>query len=234
MASWFKNNFLLTFFGIFALIGTGVGIGAAVTFLHTVEMTNNGVRAVGLVADMVVNSDGRTQAPVVTFKLEDGSPHTYISSIFSSPPAYDIGEHVELWYDPNDPDKVVMSGLDRWFAPMLLGFFFLVFGGLGYGGLIYQLLKKRDRAWLMDNGQEVEAEILGVKRNYNIKVGGDSPFVIKAQWQDKASNKMYTFKSDNIWFDPSEYLQGQTLRVLINPAKPGLYYMDLSFLPEQG
>lgn len=234
MGSWIKNNFFIFFFGIFALIGTGCGIGAAVTWLNSVDLSNTGVQTTGIVTDLIRSSKGSTQAPVVEFQLENGTKHTYTSNVFSSPPAYDLGERIALWYDPADPDVVVMDGLDRWFAPLFLGVFFLIFGGIGYGGLIYQVLKKRDINWLKQNGTAVEAMLTGVDRDYSFKVNGVSPFVIQGQWLDRTTNKMYTFKSENIWYDPSEYVRGQTLRVLIDPAKPGLYYMDVSFLPEKG
>jgi len=234
MGNWVKNNFFNFFFGIFTLIGTGCGIGAAVSWLNAVNLSNTGVQAVGIVTDMIRSSEGGTQAPVVEFQLKNGTKHTYTSSLFSSPPANELGERIELWYDPADPDKVVMSGMDRWFVPIFLGVFFLIFGGVGYGGLIYQFLKKRDRAWLMENGQAVEAMLIGVERDYSLKVNGVSPFVIQGQWLDRTADKMYTFNSENIWYDPSEYVQGQTLWVLIDPAKPKRYYMDVSFLPERG
>lgn len=234
MGTWIKNNIYSFLFGLFALIGTGCGIGAAVSWLNTIELSNTGVQTVGIVTDMIRSSKGGTLAPVVEFELKNGTKHTYTSNIFSSPPGYELGERVALWYDPANPDKVVMSGFDRWFLPLLLGFFFLVFGGIGYGGLIYQFLKKRDIQWLQQNGTAVEAMLTEVGRDYSLKVNGESPFVIKGQWLDSTTNKMYTFTSENIWYDPSEYVQGQTLRVLIDPAKPGLYYMDVSFLPERG
>lgn len=234
MGNWFKNNFYLFFFGIFALVGTGMGIGAAVVWLDGVRLSNDGVHASGHVTDMVRSGDGKTQAPVVDFQLKNGETHTYTSGMYSSPPAYKVGETVELWYNPADPDDVLLSGMDRWFLPLLFGIFFLVFGGVGYGGLIYQWLKKRDISWLMQNGQAVEADLMGVNLNTNVKMNGSSPFMIQCQWLDPATNQVYVFDSDNIWFDPTEFVGNKKMRVLIDPKNPGLYTVDLSFLPERG
>ena len=127
-----------------------------------------------------------------------------------------------------------MPGMDSWFVPAILGFFFLVFGGIGYGGIIYQLLKKRDIAWLKTNGQVIEATFTGVYLNTSVKMNGASPYAIHGQWLDKSSNKMYVFQSEDIWYDPTAQVTSQQLKVLIDPKNPGLYYMDISFLPEQG
>lgn len=234
MSSWLKNNFFIFFFGIFALIGTCMGIGGAAIWLQGVRLSNDGIQTTGLVTDLVRSGSGNTQAPVVEFTLKNGEKHVFKSGISSSPPAYDVGERVTLWYNPADPDDVLLSGMDSWFIPAMFGFFFLIFGGIGYGGLLYQWMKKRDVNWLKQNGQSVEADFTGVFYNTSVKMNGASPWVIQGQWFDKATNKMYVFESDNIWFDPSAFVQGEKIRVLIDPKNPGLYTVDLSFLPEEG
>lgn len=230
MGNWIKRNFYLFLFGIFAIIGSIMGIVAAVVWLNSVALQNNGVHTVGTVIDMI--RDDGTQAPVVRFSLGNGTMHTYTSSMYSNPPAYDIGENVELWYDPANPDAVSMSGMDSWFIPVFLGAFFLIFGGVGYGGLLYQYFKKRNIADLQMSGQAIAATFIGINLNTNVRMNGASPYVIQCQWQDSLTNKVHVFTSDDIWFDPTKYIKGETLRVLIEPENPGNYYVDISFLPE--
>lgn len=233
MGYWVRGNFFLFFFGVFALVGTILGLVGANSFLHRTKLTNSGIHTTGTVVEMVGDHDGT--APVVAFYLRDGSRHTYQSSVYSSPPAYQSGESVELWYNPDNPDELTLSGLDSWLVPAICGLFFLIFGGVGYGGLFYQIFKKRDINWLKQNGEAVQATFSGVYVNYSIKVNGTSPWVIQAQWHDSLlTNKDYTFDSEAIWHDPTQYVEGKTLTVLIDPKNPGLYYMDVSFLPENG
>lgn len=234
MASFFKNNFYLFFFGIFAFVGSCLGIAGAWFYLDRNALINDGVQTVGVVTELVRSSGSNTQAPVVEFNLKNGERHTFTSSLFSSPPAYTVGESVELWYNPKNPDEVALSGMESWLLPLIFGIFFLVFGGIGWGGLIYLFFKKRDIAWLKQQGHAVEADFTGVRYNTSVKMNGASPFVIQSQWHDKATNKMYVFESDSIWYDPTAFINGKTIRVLIDPKNPGLYYMDISFLPESG
>lgn len=233
MSTWIKNNFWNFFFGIFALIGTVFGVVSAVLTVRSDRLMAEGVRTEGRVVRMVYN-DG-SAAPVVEYETEWGDTRTYTSSIFSSPPSYETGEIVTLWYDPERPDRVQLAGLDRWLLPGIFGLFFAIFGGIGYGGLLVQRAKKRRRAWLQTNGTPVEAGQVEVSRNYSLKVNGVSPFVILCQWHDPAAGKVYSFVSDSIWFDPSPFVQGRaTLTVLIDPRNPKIYFVDTSFLPEAG
>jgi len=70
--------------------------------------------------------------------------------------------------------------------------------------------------------------------NTSLKVNGRSPWILTAQWQNTADKALYTFKSDSIWFDPTEFVKGETLEVLINANKPSMYHVDLGFLPKHG
>lgn len=231
MKNPFKKDFYTVFFGIFAFVGTIMGLIAALTWISANRLTRDGVRTTGTVIELVGSG---SLAPRVEFETAEGVRRIYTSSLYSSPPAYDMGEVVTLWYDPKDPNEVMLSGLSRWFLPMLMGFFFLVFGGIGYGGLIYQQLKKRDAKWLLENGQPVQTLLTNVSLNTSVRLNGASPFVIQSQWQDPATQKVYVFESDHIWYDPSPYVGDRSIPVMINPRDPRKYHVDLSFLPEAG
>jgi hypothetical protein len=229
----FKNNFSLLFFGIFAFVATIFGIVAVVVWRYHEQTIRQGVRTEGRVVSLNRNNKG-SAAPVIEFETEQGETQTYYSSTYSSPPAYDRGEVVTLWYNPEAPDDVVLAGLDRWLLPAIFGGFFLVFGGIGYGGLFYQYLKGRRRQWLVANGRPIQAALLDVGIKHNIRMGTKHPFTIRAQWHDPASNKVYTYESDFLWYDPSAFVINRPIEVLIDPKNPASYHMDLSFLPEAG
>lgn len=234
MSAWIKNNFWIFFFGIFAFIGTVFGVVSAVLTFKSDELIANGVRTQGRVVRLLYN-DGGSASPVVEYETGSGDTRTYISSMYSSPPAYRPGETLTLWYDPEHPDRVQLSGLDRWLLPGIFGFFFAIFGGIGYGGLLVQQAKKRRRAWLQVNGARVQAALTEVGRNYSLKVNGVSPFVLLCQWHDPAADKVYSFTSDSLWFDPAPFVRDKkTIEVLIDPRNPKSYVVDTSFLPEAG
>lgn len=226
-----KKDFYLVFFGIFALVGTILGIVGGTVWYTSSRLTREGVRTTGTVVALVGQS---SKAPVVEYTTTAGGRHTYQSATYSSPPAYQVGEPVTLWYDREDPENAMLAGLDRWLLPGIMGGFFLIFGGLGYGGLVYRWLKKRDQAWLLHNGQPVTATLTDVSLNSSVRLNRVSPFVIHCQWLDPATQKVYVFSSGHIWYDPTPYLGDRPLQVLIDPRDPRKYHVDLAFLPSPG
>lgn len=230
MSNWLKNNVWIFFFGIFASVGGCMGLVAGVVGYDTYKLRATGERTTGEVVEM----NGGT--PVVEFQTLDGGLHRYTSTVSSDPPSYHVGEAVKVWYNPENPDDVLLGGWESWLIPIIFGFFFVVFGGVGFGGLFGQFAKNKKRVWLRDQGKPLEVEMTGVFLNSSLKVNGRSPWVIQAQWLDATTNTMYTFESDNIWYDPTNYIgeNAKKLRVLIDPDNPKAYWMDTSFLPKAG
>lgn len=65
---------------------------------------------------------GITWTPVIKFTDRSGAERTFESSVSSDPPAYNIGDKVELLYPEGKPEDVfVNSWLEKWFTPLMLG-----------------------------------------------------------------------------------------------------------------
>ena len=56
--------------------------------------------------------------------------------------------------------------------------------------------------------------------------------MIVSQWQNPATSKLHIFESDNIWFDPTDFIKTDKIKVWIDRKNPKKYMVDLSFLPE--
>jgi hypothetical protein len=84
---------------------------------------------------------------------------------------------------------------------------------------------------LRTNGRLIHAELERVELNESFEVNGTHPFRIVARWHDAPNNQLYIFRSANLWFDPSEFIPGNTVPVYIDPNKPTRYHLDTSFLP---
>ena len=75
--------------------------------------------------------------PEVSWKDGHGVPHRITNAVASSPPAYDVGEHVEVIYQPNDPENArIDSFAESWLLPLVLGVFGTVF--LGFALAIFR------------------------------------------------------------------------------------------------
>lgn len=233
MKQWIQNNFWSFFFGIFATVGTIMGF---VFFSQTYRqylLRTEGVQAEGEVIDVRWGSEGGS-SPTIAFATEQGERIVYQSNVYTSPPEYEVGDPVTLWYDPNNPQRVMLGGADSWLVVLITGIFFLIFGGIGYGGLLRRYFNNKHKNWLLQNGTPVDATFSEVRYVGNLKVNGRSPYVIIGQWRDPATHTVYTFESDYIWYNPEQFLDRKALRVLIDPKNPADYTMDVSFLPEAG
>ncbi|MEY4561951.1 MAG: hypothetical protein RLZZ618_1228 [Pseudomonadota bacterium] len=115
----------------------------------------------------------------------------------------------------------------RWIL-VALGLVFALIGGgiIGYGHW-----NAKKEAQLREHGHLVQAEFQQVELNESLEVNGTNPFRIIAQWHDKANNRLCIFKSANLWFDPTAFVQGRTIPVDVDLAKPSRYHVDTSFLP---
>lgn len=68
-------------------------------------------------------NSGVTWAPVIKFTDRAGKEHTFESTVSSDPPAYKVGEKVEVLYPEGKPEDVfINSFMEKWFTPIMLFF----------------------------------------------------------------------------------------------------------------
>jgi len=237
-----KKHIFLIISLLFLLIGVLFSGASLYMFIDIQTFFQTAVATEGTVTELVRNtsrdSDGTsyTYTPVFEFTVADGSTQTAKSSISTSHPAYSIGEEVTVYYDPTNPKKIKINSLmERWLLPMLFGFFGII--GLVGGPIgLWKIKKRNDEiTWLKSFGQTVTATFQGVQLNTGLTVNGQNPWKIYAQWQSPDTQQVYVFESENLWYDPSAFLQqNQGISITMDPVNPKRYFMNLSFLPEQG
>lgn len=132
---------------VFFLLGLALLAGGGYAEYRSQSKIANFAVAEGEVVQLV--GSGKGAKPLVRFhpapafgpppapgQVEQPMPAVEVlGTVSSSPPAYDIGEKVNVYYDPDDPlntDKPVIAGfLEQHFVGLILGFIGLVFAGLG-------------------------------------------------------------------------------------------------------
>lgn len=218
--------------GIFAAVGLVFVGGGGWIYLADRELAANGVHAQGTVIDVVGSrdSDGdHTYRPVVEFLDEGGTRHEFTGKVGSNPPAHSTGESVDVIYSPWSPaDAMIDSFVDRLLLPLAFGGFGAVFAAVGGGMLFAWFRRRKIVARLIASGMPIEAKFVDCYRDTSVKVNGRSPYRVTCQATHPATGKLQSFKSDPIWADPTERLAGRELRVLVDPARPKHYYVDLS------
>ncbi|MBK6997709.1 MAG: DUF3592 domain-containing protein [Lewinellaceae bacterium] len=221
---------LYPFFAIFALAGLGCGVWGITNLISHNRIKNEGVKTTGTVISLRESHSGKgstTYAPVIEFRDTDGNLTVYNSSTYTNVDPYKVGSRVELWYLPSNPEwDVVIEGDNWWiYFPFI---FLLTHGGVGITGLVWLERKRRLHKWLHEQGQEVNARFLRV----DVSRGKSTTYTLVCEWKDPFTSIIYEFKSDSISKNPEEFVSSssESLRVLIDPANPKRYWVDMGFM----
>jgi cytochrome bd-type quinol oxidase subunit 2 len=95
--------------------------------------------------------------------------------------------------------------------------------------------KAKKEMLLIENGYSVQAKIISIDLNKSVSMNRKNPFNIICQWKDPVTSVSYIFKSKNIWFDPSQFIDhSKTINVFCDPDNMKNYVVDTTFLPLAG
>jgi hypothetical protein len=220
---------------IFTAVGLCTLFGALMDYNSTVSFLEDAVSVEGtVVALQESRSDGSaTYKPVVAFVDGNGQTVEYISSVGSSPPSYDVGEIVEILYSPkNSQDAIINSFFELWGSVVIMTTMGVPFALVGAGIFLIGRLKSRKKDYLKRDGVVVDAQFQSVKLNHTLSVNGRNPYVIVCQWINPENYCVHIFESENLWFDPSHYINTEELKVFMDKKNHKKYYVDISFLPK--
>lgn len=192
---------------------------------------------VSLTQQRSTDSDGHTSLtfhPVVRFSDKNGHTIEFTSTSGTNPPIYTKNQRVEILYLTSEPYNAKIKSDIKWENYLIMGFFLIGIGMISTGAtIIYRgRLKLREREYLRIYGRPVETDLISVELNKSYGVNDRHPFRINTQWQDPTTSNIHVFTSDNLWFDPTKYVDKRTITVFIEQGNPKKYYMDISFLPK--
>lgn len=222
-------KYLFTFLGLAMLIGTFYINEDTRSFIAQATKTE------GTVVQLILSySDhSRTYRPLVRFTDTNGKAIEFVSSTGSNPPGYSEGEKVEVLYLPAEPYKARLNSFfSLWGGSIIVGGLGTIFLLIGGGIFLAPKLKSRKNEYLKEQGSPIESEFQSVAFNTTVSVNGRNPFQVITQWKNPSTSQIQIFKSDNLWYDPTEHIQNKRIRVFIDRNNPKKYYVDLSFLPK--
>jgi hypothetical protein len=111
------------------------GIGTALTY-RQFAIREGAVEVPGVVRGHILGScddDGCSYHSMMDYQTLEGESRSYTTKFSSSPPAYDVGEQVTMFYQPDNPNEVTIKGEG--------GIFRIVFMSVGsaimLGGLVF-------------------------------------------------------------------------------------------------
>ena len=219
---------------VFSFLGIGMLAGALFLYQGTRSFLAEAARTEGTVVDFLqtYSKHGVTCAPVVHFVNRNNETIVFVSSIATNPPGYAKGEKVEVLYFPAKPQEArINSFFSLWGGSVIPGVMGAIFFLIGAGVTLVPMLKKRQGEYLKEQGRAIETDFKSVRVNGAVFVNGRNPFRVLTQWKDPASSQVRVFESNDIWYDPTNHINSQRIRVFIDKNNPKKYYVDLSFLP---
>ncbi len=218
-----------------ALVGINLLYWAGVWYFQIQDFVRQSTLTRGVVVDVVRSNSGDTYAPVVEFVSRDGVTREFVSGVSSDPPRYAVSDKVEVLYLESAPHTARIKSFSSLWGGLLMmsgmgGILFLIPAGM----LAVQLVKHYRDEHVKAHGVPITTMYKEVIMNMRVEVGGRNPYQVITQWQDPATAEVYVFRSQYLWFDPSDYMVQKTITVMIERNNPKRYVVDLSFLPKSG
>lgn len=134
---------IVTGIGLALLVGAGLTYFQSVNFLNHAKLTTGTVVGIFVTVDQDTNST--LYCPEISFTTKTGQTIKFDANTCSAPSAYAVGDVVNMYYDPQNPQDAQIKGFG---AQYLLSTSFLVSGlplaAIGIFGLWFQ--QRRERA----------------------------------------------------------------------------------------
>ncbi len=228
----------------FAVLGVAALLGAFSAYKNTQDFLDEAVMVEGRVIELIrsvrktgsgsdSNQTKVRYRPVIVFETRTGQSVEFTASTGSNPPAYSVGHPVNVLYQESEPAKARIDDFSSLSGqPLILAALGSIFSFVGFSMILSGVRKTKRVQRLKLNGIPVTSKFQRVELNTSIAVNDKSPYIIVTQWVNPETSKLHVFKSDNIWFDPTDHIDGPEITVLIERGNPKRYHVDTSFLPK--
>ena len=210
---------------IFFLVGLIIGI-ITITNYQNAEVVN------ATIIDILYSrsaSDDTTRTFLVKF-IYNNQEYTKETSFYSS--FYHIGDTIKLYINNGNVNKIWSLKMNA-IMSAIFGTIGLIMLVICIALLIKQINNKKLKDYLRNNGSLIQAKIVKIEMNTHYSINDMHPFNIILEYEDRFSNEKYTFKSVNIWDDPSFIIKENNieyLNVYIDNKNKKKYYIDLDNL----
>ena len=184
-------------------------------------------RAEGTVVGYVDGFDiDAPDAPEIAYADATGATYTLIAKSATRWRAYDIGEVVDVRYDPLRPRSASLASGRGWVVGLagVSGAVFVVVGGRM---ILRPVLRRRTLARLRREGLAVRAAVTRIVEDPWQKTSGRHPLIVYARDVDPGGGQR-EFKSHALWSEPPpELRKGAEVDVYVDRRRPERYVMDV-------
>lgn len=178
----------------------------------------------GVISDIVRDSsshDKQDHDVYITYNI-DGQEYESEINYYSS--SMEIGQKITVYYIEDNKTDIRIK---EYLLPIIFGSIGAVFFIIGFVFLLLSHKRRQSILWLKEHGIRINARITGVSLLHNISVNNRHPYVVNCQYVDEVNKAVYNFRSDYLWYNPSEQLQGDEITVLVDPINFKKYSVEL-------
>lgn len=224
---------------IFLIVWIWFLTGAFFSWRNTTNFVKNWIIWEWIVTDMIEkkstdsNGTSYTYSPEVEFTTNKDEKIIFVSNHSSNPPAYSIWEKVEVIYLEEKPGSAKIKGFwGLWVFSFVFFVFWFVFSWIWFGFIYSKYRKNQLRIRLQQLWHRVETDFQLVDLNRSLTINWKHPYKIITKGE--VYGNIQTFKSENIWFNPEQYInKEEKITVLVDTNNPKKYRMDISFLTRE-
>lgn len=112
------------FFSLVTFIGIALLLLAGYAFMRQIEFQQRAETALATVEkySLRAGTEGETYCPIFVFTRSDGLTVVYYGDVCASPPAFEIGQQVEVLYDPLEDRGVQLNTFRSKFRDVFVPF----------------------------------------------------------------------------------------------------------------
>ena len=173
-------------------------------------------------------------APLVEWRDDAGIERRFRGQLGQANPAYELGETVAMAYDPHNPDDARLTAFwPAWMRAIVATVLGVAFLAAGIWFLDVDRRERRRIAHLETNGIPVEARFLYACPARSSSSRERVFWRIVCTAPDPLTGHKRNFKMPPTSRHPSEFEEA-TFRVLIDPADPRSYFVDMAAVQLRG
>jgi len=161
----------------------------------------------------------------VEYKVEG---KTYTANMNYTSSAHYIGDTITVYFKPEQPEKVFLNIPVFYLMFLIPGLILMI---ISIVLLMHYTRRTKRKKYLLENGQCIYAEIIGLENNYHLKRNNFYAKTLVCQYQ-APDGTIHIFESDPVWFNFSNNMKSDVAAVYVEYGNFDQYYVDLSSVVE--
>jgi hypothetical protein len=155
------------------------------------------------------------------------------SSLYSNPHP-NIWDKIELYCSEDNPNNFVINSFINKYFWLTFALIWLIFLCIPLWIIFYWIRRKKFIEYIKLNWKILEVPIVFIWLNKNLTVNWKNPSIFEVQYLDNFNNSVYTFRSDNIWYNLDQFIKiWDFVKVYVDERNYKSYWVDTSFLPNK-